>query len=664
MKSFIRVIAAAAAVVLFAFVAYFLYDTLRERTFTEKLARVIHIEDQRRLNKQLETFLVDDSAQVRQKAALAVGRIGGARSGKLLMPMLHDPSLDVASTAAFALGLTDHHELAEPLLETAADLPSAVTARAVEAAGRLADSTMAEVGALLEGYLSHPSPDVREAVCRGLLYAGARRNAESLIPFIRQETDSVVQVAALYTLARLGVQKATPVFVEHQADANPFVRIISLEGLAVSDSPEAAHLLALSLNDTDPRVVAQAVEGLRRSKDKTAPGYLSRKLGRTDDEKLIIVLIDALREHGSALGVETATMHLRSGLSDNVVAAAIKYLAVVQQDRAINLIDSLVSSTPVPSVAAACAEAYGELERSGVVPRLAMLFAHEDPMVRASAFDALIKVDSENVGFYLDKALDDFDFVLVCLALDQIGRRKRVDYLPQLKSMMELGPDLDVDIRRSLVAVAGEMLDSLGRDTTVMEILIAGLLDPEYVVRYETARLYRDKLQEDRMGMVPPAATRLSEGDIEKALKKYEHNPTAVIVTDKGEIEIELYFDVAPLTVLNFKELVEDGFYNGLTFHRVVPNFVVQSGDPRGDGWGGPAWFIRCEYSDRAYLRGTVGMATSGRDTGGSQFFITHSSVPRLEARYTVFGQVTGGMDVVDRLVVGDVIESIVIREG
>ncbi|RKX24193.1 MAG: peptidylprolyl isomerase [Candidatus Zixiibacteriota bacterium] len=163
--------------------------------------------------------------------------------------------------------------------------------------------------------------------------------------------------------------------------------------------------------------------------------------------------------------------------------------------------------------------------------------------------------------------------------------------------------------------------------------------------------------------MVSPAQTRISQGRIQKAIEKYTHNPYAIVLTSRGELEIELYFDIAPLTVLNFIELAENGFYDGLTFHRVEPSFVVQGGDPRGDGWGGPAHFIRCEYSDEPYIRGTVGIATSGRGTGGSQFFITLAAQPRLEGRYTVFGQITGGLEIIDQIIIGDVIEKIIIEE-
>jgi len=147
-------------------------------------------------------------------------------------------------------------------------------------------------------------------------------------------------------------------------------------------------------------------------------------------------------------------------------------------------------------------------------------------------------------------------------------------------------------------------------------------------------------------------------------LAKPTYSPHAFIETAKGTIEIELTVLDAPQTVQNFITLARKGYFNGLQIHRVVPNFVVQDGDPRGDGSGGPGYSIRDELNDRPFLRGTVGMALSGPDTGGSQFFIAHSPQPHLDAKYTVFGQVVNGMEVVDRLRQLDVIERIRIWDG
>lgn len=137
----------------------------------------------------------------------------------------------------------------------------------------------------------------------------------------------------------------------------------------------------------------------------------------------------------------------------------------------------------------------------------------------------------------------------------------------------------------------------------------------------------------------------------------------AIIETEKGDILIELLPEAAPVTVSNFIHLASNAYYNNLTFHRVISDFVVQGGDPRGDGWGGPGYSIPCEYNDLPFERGTIGMATAGKDTGGSQFFICHSEQPHLNRRYTVFAKVINGMDVVDKIEINDKINKIVIQK-
>ncbi len=122
---------------------------------------------------------------------------------------------------------------------------------------------------------------------------------------------------------------------------------------------------------------------------------------------------------------------------------------------------------------------------------------------------------------------------------------------------------------------------------------------------------------------------------------------------------MSLFAADAPVTVNTLLELAGQHYFDGGAWHRVVPNFVIQDGDPRGDGWGGPGFAMRDEINRRRYDRGTVGMALSGPDTGGSQFFITHAPQPHLDGTYTVFGQVTGGMEAVDRIAQGDRIRTI-----
>ena len=140
---------------------------------------------------------------------------------------------------------------------------------------------------------------------------------------------------------------------------------------------------------------------------------------------------------------------------------------------------------------------------------------------------------------------------------------------------------------------------------------------------------------------------------------------TAIITMEKGgEIKIDFFPEDAPKTVENFVTLAKKGFYNGLTFHRVEPGFVVQGGDPKGNGTGGPGYTIKAEFNKQKHVRGTVAMARSNDpDSAGSQFYICFKPAPFLDGQYTVFGIVTSGMDVVDRIKVGDKMKSVKIVE-
>ncbi|BAM47340.1 MAG: peptidylprolyl isomerase [Amphibacillus sp.] len=140
----------------------------------------------------------------------------------------------------------------------------------------------------------------------------------------------------------------------------------------------------------------------------------------------------------------------------------------------------------------------------------------------------------------------------------------------------------------------------------------------------------------------------------------------ATITFENGEkIVIELFEDAAPGTVANFEKLANEKFYDGVTFHRVIPGFVAQGGDPTGTGAGGPGYSIKCETegNPHKHVAGALSMAHAGKDTGGSQFFIVHEPQPHLDGVHTVFGQVIEGMDVVLRIRQGDVMQSVVVEE-
>ena len=138
----------------------------------------------------------------------------------------------------------------------------------------------------------------------------------------------------------------------------------------------------------------------------------------------------------------------------------------------------------------------------------------------------------------------------------------------------------------------------------------------------------------------------------------------ALFDTTEGKFKVKLFADLVPKTVENFVTLAKKGFYNGLNFHRVVPDFVVQGGCPKGNGTGGPGYTIKAEFNKQKHLRGTLAMARSQHpDSAGSQFYICYGNTPHLDGQYTVFGKVVSGMELVDRIKQGDKMTSVTIAE-
>jgi cyclophilin family peptidyl-prolyl cis-trans isomerase/HEAT repeat protein len=191
----------------------------------------------------------------------------------------------------------------------------------------------------------------------------------------------------------------------------------------------------------------------------------------------------------------------------------------------------------------------------------------------------------------------------------------------------------------------------------------AALASSDQLIRRKAVASLKANGAGDFSARVGSVQTRNANADYARAIARIGKPVQAVILTTKGAFTIELLPEDATLTVDNFVQLAKRNYFNGITVHRVVPNFVIQDGDPRGDGNGGPGYQIRCEINEVPYERGAIGMALSGKDTGGSQWFATHSPQPHLDGGYTVFGRVIRGMDVVDSIVRGDVIRSIKITE-
>ena len=252
----------------------------------------------------------------------------------------------------------------------------------------------------------------------------------------------------------------------------------------------------------------------------------------------------------------------------------------------------------------------------------------EDVMVRAAAIELLVAAKLADAAALLTQAW-------------QVARQ-------------DVDGDARVAILEGLVALKAPEAAAL---------LNEALRDRDYGVRLKARTMLRAQNPSATADVERPANVRLDLPDY-LALAAPTVSPRAYVDTTKGSFEIALAVLDAPITTHNFAALADRGFFNGLRIHRVVPDFVVQDGDPRGDGSGGPGYSIRDELNMLPYLRGTVGMALAGPDTGGSQWFVTHSPQPHLDAKYTVFGEVVAGMDVVDKLTTDDTIVRVRIWDG
>ncbi|MCA1632534.1 MAG: peptidylprolyl isomerase [Acidobacteria bacterium] len=697
--------------------------TARGQVPAATLLRIVRAEDERRWEaSDLGALLSDASAAVRGRAALAAGRIGDEGAVVPLAALLRqDADEGVRATAAFALGETEASSGADVLLETLRLSRSPeIRARAVEALGKIAAALPeaqgerkrqlgeAILGVLaVEGRQAKPN---RGVLLEGITAALRARPADAgqTVAAFLSSTDARVRADAANTLARLrakdGVERLRSML---STDTDAVARANAARALgAAEDAAAFDALLKQATTDMDARVRVSAVRSLALLKQpRAAEALVKRGAQLFADYKTAKVAgvaqspaeASELLEIATALGrlllnanQEGAVSLLRglreAGLNAPEVETALARIAPAQYLRDKALADLVNRRGGGP-------EASSWQKVSAVGQGLGELAALTSALVGNSAVgmqaDAQIMLRSliDNAGTPqlavpdLLRSLAAFkpgDLANVAraklTARDVIVRATAADILselpPEAETARALAQALPVALQDETNDAALSVLGALAkqRGAEADAALKTALEVTDYLVRRRAADILRERAGGGAPGAeqrrLETVATRNRQLDYERALARVSKSVRAVVSTDKGAFTIELLPEEAPLTVDNFVELARRNYYNNVAFHRVVPNFVVQGGDPRGDGNGGPGHQIRCEINTVPYERGAVGMALSGKDTGGSQWFVTHSPQPHLDGGYTVFGRVTEGLEVIDRITRGDRIRSITIVEG
>jgi cyclophilin family peptidyl-prolyl cis-trans isomerase len=350
--------------------------------------------------------------------------------------------------------------------------------------------------------------------------------------------------------------------------------------------------------------------------------------------------------------------------SPSIRAAALRSLAAFDREVFVTALSGL-DPDPHWNVRAALATALGTLPPENALPRLQAMLADTDQRVIPFALAALVKMKAPTAPALLVERLKSEDPVVRAAAAEGLGELKPANGAAALEEAYRFGQrDGAYGARAAALAAIAKYPAA-----TAAPVLRSAFADKDWAVRVRAVMLLKQIDPAAAAGadaQIRPAPTTLAPDAY--ATIRIGNPPVSTQVfleTDRGTIQIELAVLDAPLTVENFVKLAQKGFFNGLSVHRVVPNFVMQDGDPRGDGEGGPGFSIRDELNERPYLRGAVGMALDPwPDTGGSQYFITHSPQPHLDGKYTVFGRVIAGMDVVDKIQQWDVIRQVRVWDG
>ena len=695
-----------------SFLAVVFSAFLSAQVLSPDVREILRLQDQRSLGDgRLVGYLQGADPAVRYRAAIALANIQDTSTSIAVIPLLRDPDSAVRSAAAFALGQIGSPVGVRELLNAlATETDPQAQVRIIEALGKTGNE--GALDSLCQSADRIPfrvRPALGIAIARFAMRGIGNERSVWFCFDLLKDSSPAVRAAALYALWRASPRGIIDVEVSKRRE---LLRRLVKDGSA--DVRVNVATLLGRVRTGDARDLLQSFARHERTGGNWRVNVqLVRALGATavgdaDVLKDLILYLDDPNEH-----VKVSTLDVLSNLPTDVLAdysgrvalrAKLHALAtgegVPEPVRGESLV-ALARHFPLSPASAAdfCRGTCSARIRAKFLEALSLQPTKENlAFVLASLTDDTIRVSMAGWDFlrravggegaYIGKndtssshaiaqtienqaelSLHRRDPGITTVVANALGDssvftllrqyaldRRAVDTLRGACRACT-GP-ADVEAKQAILSAFGKI-----GAPEVIPLLTHSLDDSDRTVASEaaaslfriTGKSYTDRLRPSTI----PAYVDYDWDELERARS---HNRVTVHTT-KGNFVVELYPDDAPFTVLSFLKLVKKKFYDGLTFHRVVPNFVIQGGDPRGDGWGGAGYAIRSEFSLRNFERGSCGLASAGKDTEGSQFFVTHQATPHLDGRYTVFGGVVSGMDVVDRIQPGDIIISILPRK-
>jgi cyclophilin family peptidyl-prolyl cis-trans isomerase/HEAT repeat protein len=607
-----------------------------ENKFSDEELRLIYNHQDRRETAYLIAYLGDENARYREQACLALASVQDSTALGPLTSRLRDDSIEVRLAAAYALGQLKSKMAADSLLfALASEQAPVVRKEMLEALGKCANADQ------ISDFLNYEPTDSlsRAGFSWGLFRAGVREIV----------TPKMVTLASNF----LGSNES---YATRLGAAHFLGRARELDITAYQDS-----ILMFALTDASANVRMALASALAHAEEVFALQAISQILAQENDYRVKVNCIRALRDFSDEPTIKMVTPLLRAS-NPNLAQAAADFLATrLKDDELMKEVDiakywrvrtTLLGGAVSNNISGAKAYCINQLATAKPYEKAALLavlandtssldllvneaFQADNNSIRTAAIRSVLRIrraeglsDEQKIkiGEAFKRAIGHGDMTMVVtgaggLANDEWNYKDQfTDFQFLFEAKEKLTLPMDNDILESLQAaidyfegVEGSVANDNSNNLPIDWDFVAGI-DAEQLVK---------------------------------------------IATVKGDIIIRMLVDDSPGSVTNFLTLADTGYYDQRLFHRVVPNFVAQGGDPRGDGWGGENYSIRSEIGPLRYQTGSIGMASSGKDTEGVQWFITHSPTPHLDGGYSIFAVVSAGMDVVHQLEMGDEIISI-----
>ena len=650
----------------------------------------IHTSEMTRLaaHTQYVSWLNSGDVEVRRAATRSLGILQDSSSALLLFNRNTDNDLEVRANSAFALGQLFSPDVESYILDFLKhETDKDVRLLLIDALGKSGtEKSFLKLQDFLEGtdeeYLKAVTVAHGNLARRG--YFASSFSVQLLAHHMANNMNADVVWRCANALAATGKLSSFPELHKVMGHPDPRVRFTSLRGMGQivnriietdkfteyrKENPDDANLrnlwrtynsarfhrsLVAMLQDSIPYVRVAAIDLLADMGNEPFQGEIL-KLVADPNPNVQIRAIQAMEKFSSAKWYTRREMRkiYRDSSDWRIRGEALSILALVQPSQALEEVKTNWMDKPWPQTTYAIntlanietVDLNKPLKEAEEATRLLMQLADSENIAQSTlALEVLVNRQNRPAIDYFIGKLSGGDMAITTVVAKLLSvTRDAKGAQPLMDTYSNFQAPRDLEAIEAILYALGKIGN---RDAVAF--LESQLSNAYPLIREVASNSLRELGVTKEINVPVQQESQALKWDFATVSSDSSYEVT--FYTSTGDFVIELFPDKAPINVANFISLIQDGFYKGIAFHRVVPGYVTQAGDPRGDGWGGPGYSVPCEYNRSFFDRGVVGIAHAGKDTGSSQFFVTQTPQPHLNGQYTAIGKVVKGMEVVDRI--------------